>query len=356
MTGKNTIFGKIVGDTIFNVLKINEYQLDEDGRPLIPPKILRTEVVWNPFDDITPRPTVGKKRNKEENFAEIKKAKIAKIAKKSIFNFLIFFRPTYLFIFFFLYCGHRDLNVLSFGDEGDGEDEVFIPTKKKLAPPQPKNPSAGVPLFKKKSSEEKPPALSGNEEEKGTAAEKLLKQNLDAKDFQKKMIEKIQSAKNQFEKPAAEPTQAEKKAAAVAEEEKSKTDEKKKAKREAILLLEQDRLKYQRKRSNKDERQKKALEKLELFKQKLKQQTDSSAITKGDDSKKELMYDKEYNDDNEPGTVDPNWMTNKLKFTTPIKDPQLDDYVVIDPLKGKAETKHQKHVKSLTKEKKIDKW
>src|SRR3990167_7893144 len=305
---------------------------------------------------LLPDPRWGKRETRKKILQKLKKQKSQKLPK-SFLDFQFFnFLPAHLFIFFFLYCGHRDLNVLSFGDEGDGEDEVFIPTKKMLAPPQPKNSSAGVPLFKKKSSEEKPPVLSGNEEEKSTAAEKLLKQNLDAKDFQKKMIEKIQSAKNQFEKPAAEPTLAEKKAAAVAEQEKSKTDEKKKAKREAILLLEQDRLKYQRKRSNKDERQKKALEKLELFKQKLKQQTDSSAITKGDDSKKELMYDKEYNDDNEPGTVDPNWMTNKLKFTTPIKDPQLDDYVVIDPLKGKAETKHQKQVKSLTKEKKIDKW
>ena len=52
---KNTIFGKITGDTIFNVLKINEFEVDENDRPTFPPKIIRTEVVWNPFDDIIPR-------------------------------------------------------------------------------------------------------------------------------------------------------------------------------------------------------------------------------------------------------------------------------------------------------------
>jgi peptidyl-prolyl cis-trans isomerase SDCCAG10 len=52
---KHTIFAKIVGDTIFNILKMNEYEVDGEDKPLYPPKIIKTEVIWNPFDDIVPR-------------------------------------------------------------------------------------------------------------------------------------------------------------------------------------------------------------------------------------------------------------------------------------------------------------
>jgi len=52
---KNTIFGKITGDTIFNLLRMNTLEVNKEDRPLKPPQILRTEVLWNPFEDIVPR-------------------------------------------------------------------------------------------------------------------------------------------------------------------------------------------------------------------------------------------------------------------------------------------------------------
>ena len=52
---KHTIFGKVVGHTIYNALQIAEMETEGD-RPVEPhPKILKTEVLWNPFDDIVPR-------------------------------------------------------------------------------------------------------------------------------------------------------------------------------------------------------------------------------------------------------------------------------------------------------------
>lgn len=53
---KHTLFGRIVGETIFNLLRIGEVEL-EDGsdRPLYPPKIINVSVLVNPFDDIVPR-------------------------------------------------------------------------------------------------------------------------------------------------------------------------------------------------------------------------------------------------------------------------------------------------------------
>jgi len=82
---KSTIFGKVTGDSIYNLLRLGEVDTDKDDRPLQPPKILSVEVIssymsqtimmlllsvdvylyrlflctcykvlWNPFDDIVP--------------------------------------------------------------------------------------------------------------------------------------------------------------------------------------------------------------------------------------------------------------------------------------------------------------
>jgi peptidyl-prolyl cis-trans isomerase SDCCAG10 len=57
LAGKNTLFGRIVGDTIFNVLKISEAELTHEGsdRPLYPTKITGSEILVNPFDDMVRR-------------------------------------------------------------------------------------------------------------------------------------------------------------------------------------------------------------------------------------------------------------------------------------------------------------
>ncbi|KAG0293743.1 Peptidyl-prolyl isomerase cwc27 [Linnemannia gamsii] len=55
LQNKHTIFGKIAGDTIFNVLKIGGLEVDTDERPLYPPKVTSCTIVVNPFDDIIPR-------------------------------------------------------------------------------------------------------------------------------------------------------------------------------------------------------------------------------------------------------------------------------------------------------------
>ncbi|KAK2465481.1 hypothetical protein APHAL10511_002373 [Amanita phalloides] len=60
--GKHTLFGRCVGDTFYNVLKIGEMELDDNERPLYPPKIKSIRIVDNPFDDIVPRITAEEKR------------------------------------------------------------------------------------------------------------------------------------------------------------------------------------------------------------------------------------------------------------------------------------------------------
>ncbi|CAH0716959.1 unnamed protein product, partial [Brenthis ino] len=55
LQNKHTIFGKVTGDTIYNVLKLSEGLIGFDDRPEHPHKIISTTVLINPFTDITPR-------------------------------------------------------------------------------------------------------------------------------------------------------------------------------------------------------------------------------------------------------------------------------------------------------------
>lgn len=65
LQNKHTIFGKVTGNTIFNMLKLEE-GLVEDERPLYPHKILKTEVLHNPFPDIEPRVSEVKTKEKRK--------------------------------------------------------------------------------------------------------------------------------------------------------------------------------------------------------------------------------------------------------------------------------------------------
>ncbi|KAJ8040611.1 Spliceosome-associated protein CWC27-like [Holothuria leucospilota] len=77
LNGKHTIFGKVTGQTIYNVLKFGDIEVDGDDRPVYPPKIKSTEVLSNPFDDIKPRVT----SKKEDTSVEKKKKSKSKATK-----------------------------------------------------------------------------------------------------------------------------------------------------------------------------------------------------------------------------------------------------------------------------------
>ena len=54
LNNKHTLFGKVVGATVYNMIKLQDGDL-EDDRPVHPHKIIRTKVLINPFPDIEPR-------------------------------------------------------------------------------------------------------------------------------------------------------------------------------------------------------------------------------------------------------------------------------------------------------------
>ncbi|KAJ8448810.1 hypothetical protein Cgig2_011431 [Carnegiea gigantea] len=102
---KNTIFGKVTGDSIYNLLRLGEVETDKDDRPLDPPpKIASVEVVWNPFDDIIPR-DISKEVPEAATDGANKESK-----KKAV----------------------KKLNLLSFGEEAEEEEEELAAVKQKI--------------------------------------------------------------------------------------------------------------------------------------------------------------------------------------------------------------------------------
>ncbi|XP_067890244.1 spliceosome-associated protein CWC27 homolog isoform X1 [Heterodontus francisci] len=94
LNNKHTIFGKVTGDTIYNILRLAEVEIDKDERPISPHRIKSTEVLHNSFDDIVPR--ILKKHKKEKKEEEVKKS----YSK-----------------------GTKNFSLLSFGEEAEEEEE-----------------------------------------------------------------------------------------------------------------------------------------------------------------------------------------------------------------------------------------
>ncbi|KDQ19055.1 hypothetical protein BOTBODRAFT_126914 [Botryobasidium botryosum FD-172 SS1] len=108
--GKQTLFGRCVGDTFFNALKIGQMEINEDGRPLYPPKIKSVRIVENPFDDIVPRITAEEKR--AQALAKLQAQKEREEAER-------------------MKGAKKNVGLLSFGDDEEAVDEGPSTFKKK---------------------------------------------------------------------------------------------------------------------------------------------------------------------------------------------------------------------------------
>lgn len=115
---KNTMFGRIAGDTIYNLMKMAEAEIAEssEDRPMYPTKIIGSEIILNPFEDMVKRERIAQRTEPEVKKVKKSKRKAGK-------------------------------NVLSFGGE-EGEDDAPVLKKAKF---NTKLVSAG---------EEQPPAVN----------------------------------------------------------------------------------------------------------------------------------------------------------------------------------------------------
>lgn len=103
LNGKNTLFGRVAGDTIYNLAKIGESEVEEGTeRPTYAVKIDRIEILVNPFEDMQKRTRVAAVTQKKP--AEKEKKKKRKAGKQ----------------------------LLSFGDEEGDEEVPSLPKKAKF--------------------------------------------------------------------------------------------------------------------------------------------------------------------------------------------------------------------------------
>jgi peptidyl-prolyl cis-trans isomerase SDCCAG10 len=100
---KNTMFGRIAGDTIYNLMKMAEAEIAEGSqdRPMYPTKVTSTEIIINPFEDMVKRERVAQRTEPETKKVKKPKRKAGK-------------------------------NVLSFGDDGDDADSAPVLKKAKF--------------------------------------------------------------------------------------------------------------------------------------------------------------------------------------------------------------------------------
>ncbi|OAD53690.1 Peptidyl-prolyl cis-trans isomerase CWC27 like protein [Eufriesea mexicana] len=102
MKNKHTIFCRLTGETIYNMLELEEAFVDENGRSLYPPKMRKTEISNNPFSYIIPRIMV----QKSEEVKDSSKTKTAAV---------------------------KDFNLPSFGEEADEDEEESVILNKKFS-------------------------------------------------------------------------------------------------------------------------------------------------------------------------------------------------------------------------------
>jgi len=77
---KHTIFAKVAGDTIYNLVRLGEVNVDKNEKPINPPIIKWTKILANPFDDIIPRNTdKNDKNSKKKKEREVKAVKNFKL-------------------------------------------------------------------------------------------------------------------------------------------------------------------------------------------------------------------------------------------------------------------------------------
>lgn len=135
LTRTNTVFGRVAGNTIYNLMSIAEGEVDEASeKPLYPTKITSVEILVNPFEGMTKRVRTAPVAQKTVVVERKKKRKGGK-------------------------------QLLSFGDdEGGEEEELPIPKKPKFdtrivmdVDDGPEETHVAVPKKKEKKRREEPP-------------------------------------------------------------------------------------------------------------------------------------------------------------------------------------------------------
>lgn len=308
---KHTLFGKVAGPTVFNMIRLNELEL-VDERPVRPEKILATEIIFNPFDDIKPR-----------NLRAPRQVVVEKPKEKGVRNF----------------------GLLSFGDEAEEDQEeledVTVSYKSK---PKSAHDVGDPSLVAKKLANE----ISSNETSSSDSGdEKTTKSSVDLDSIKsklKKRGDKFNNGQTIPEKPAEKldekemlKNQTRDEIKKIQRELSSKgrdqigADETQEQIKESQIVKEykEDVEKYEhlKKKSLKGKKEKgkedKTLELLKSFRQKLFKAKSDKECT-GDTEADKTKESTEKNDDEEIPTDSGSLWTHKLEISEEIKQKVID--------------------------------
>ncbi|CAL8278101.1 unnamed protein product [Merluccius merluccius] len=343
LNNKHTIFGKVTGDTVYNMLRLAEVECDSDERPLNAHKIRTTEVLHSPFDDIIPRESKKSKKDKEKEEGKKSQSKATK-------NF----------------------SLLSFGEEAEEEEEMVTQVSQTL---KGKGKSShdllkddprlsSVPAVDKYEDDDDDAIedFEGGEEYDSDQREKMralvsqkLKKLQDAKtDASEGDQEKKTSRSDELRKESRQLKKdllaiKQRKEDSLKEVEKEKEKEGIKPSSEAVVEYLEGRKKYEelkkQKRKKGSGREEQTLALLESFKSKL-----TSAITETPEQEEEEV--EELAEDDDKG-----WMAHVLQFdeqTRKVKDANMQDedtFEIYDP-RNPVNKRRREESKKIMKEKK----
>ncbi|XP_058267985.1 spliceosome-associated protein CWC27 homolog isoform X1 [Hemibagrus wyckioides] len=344
LNNKHTIFGKVTGDTVYNMLRLAEVECDCDERPLKPHKIRSTEVLHSPFDDIIPREIrVRKEKHKEEE---------KKSQSKATKNF----------------------SLLSFGEEAEQEEELVTQVSQSmkgksksshdLLKDDPK--LSSVPVLDSKSglgevSEGDDETQDHDDDDDEKMRKKEMRERISNKLKKEKVEEEKSEAREEMEKKTSRSEELRKEARQLKKEllaikqrkdERMKPEEKisseePKASSEAVSEYLESKRKYEEMRMQKlkkgSSREAQTLALLDRFKSKL-----STAISQTP----EKPDDQELEEDDDNG-----WMSHVLQFdeqSRKVKDANMQDedtFEIYDP-RNPVNKRRREESKKLLKQKK----
>ncbi|OAD51905.1 Peptidyl-prolyl cis-trans isomerase CWC27 like protein [Eufriesea mexicana] len=102
LQNKHTIFGRVTGESIYSMLKLEEALVNENDKPHYPPRLIKTIILNNPFSDIIPRIIV-------QECEEVKDRSETKTA------------------------GVKHFNLLSFGEKAEKDEEESVMLNRKFS-------------------------------------------------------------------------------------------------------------------------------------------------------------------------------------------------------------------------------
>ncbi|OAD55071.1 Peptidyl-prolyl cis-trans isomerase CWC27 like protein, partial [Eufriesea mexicana] len=102
LQNKHTIFGRVTGESTYSMLKLEGALVDENDKPLYPPRLIKPIILNNPFSDIIPRIIV-------QECEEVKDSSETHTA------------------------GVKHFNLLSFGEEAEKDVEESVILNKKFS-------------------------------------------------------------------------------------------------------------------------------------------------------------------------------------------------------------------------------